>query len=146
MTQFKHLLVAIDYSKPSLKALDTGLELAARLGASLTVVHTVMKIAEGVPMEGGAGYDIKLYEKQLQENRKAIEQLLLEKNTQGVRTAIVIESGRAQDQINRIAESVGADMLILGTHGRKGMNRLFLGSVAEEVLRGSQLPFLCVRG
>ena len=145
MSQFKHLLVAIDYSKPSLKALDTGLDLAVRLGARLTVVHTIMKVAEGVSMEGGAGYDVNLHQKQLQEARETIEQLLLDRNSHGVQTDIVIESGRAQDQIHSIAGRVGADMVILGTHGRKGMNRLILGSVAEEVLRDSHLPVLCVR-
>jgi len=145
MSQFRHLLVAIDYSKPSLKALDTGLELAVRLGARLTVLHTVMKVAEGVSMEGGPGYDVNLHQQQLLEARETIEQLLLDRDTHGIQTDIVIESGRAQDQIHTIAARVGADMLILGTHGRKGMNRLILGSVAEEVLRDSHLPILCVR-
>jgi nucleotide-binding universal stress UspA family protein len=145
MSQFKHLLVAIDYSEPSIKALETGLDLAEKLGARLTVVHTVMKIAEGVSMEGGAGYDVRLHEQQLQEARAAIEQLLREKNRRGIATEIVVESGRAQDEINRVAARTGADMLILGTHGRKGMNRFILGSVAEEVLRESLLPILCVR-
>ena len=50
MSQFKHLLVAIDFSAPSIKALDTALELAVRLGARLTIVHTVLKVAERVSM------------------------------------------------------------------------------------------------
>jgi len=146
MSQFKHLLVAVDFSTPSIKALDTALELAVRLGASLTIVHTVLKYAESVSMEGGSGYDVGLYEKECREAREKIEKLISEKNAEGVDTNIVIESGRAQDQINYIADKSGADMLILGTHGRKGVNKLILGSVAEEVLRDSHLPFLCVRG
>ena len=146
MSQFKHLLVAIDFTKPSIKALETALELAVRLGSRLTIVHTVVKVAEGVSMHGGSGYDVGLYEQQSTQARTEIEQLLLKQNTEGVKTEIVIESGRAQDQINAIASKMGADMLILGTHGRKGMNKLLLGSVAEEVLRNSHLPFLCVRG
>ena len=146
MSQFKHLLVAIDFSTPSIRALDTALELAVRLGAKLTIVHTVLKVAEGVTMEGGSGYDVELYEKESREAREKIEKMLLDKNSEGVETNVVIESGRAQDQINYIADKTDADMLILGTHGRKGVNKLILGSVAEEVLRDSHLPFLCVRG
>ena len=146
MSQFKHLLVAIDFSPPSIKALDTALELAVRLGARLTIVHTVLKYAEGVSMEGGAGYDVVLFEKESREAREQIEKLLLDRNPEKVEINIVVESGRAQDQINYIADKSGADMLILGTHGRKGVNKLILGSVAEEVLRDSHLPFLCVRG
>ena len=146
MSQFKHLLVAIDFSEPSIKALDTALELAVRLGAKLTIVHTVLKYAEALSMEGGAGYDVVLFEKESHSAREEIEKLLLNKNPEGVEINIVIEAGRAQDQINYIADKTKADMLILGTHGRKGVNKLILGSVAEEVLRDSHLPFLCVRG
>jgi nucleotide-binding universal stress UspA family protein len=146
MNHYHHLLVAIDFSNPSLSALDTALELAAKLDARLTIVHTVVKIAEGVTMEGGAGYDVTLHERQSREAREKIEQILREKNSQGVKTEILVESGRPQSQINAIAEKVGADMLILGTHGRKGVNKLLLGSVAEAVLRDSNVPFLCVRG
>lgn len=146
MAQFKHLLVAIDFSTPSIRALDTALELAVRLGARLTIVHTVLKIAEGVSMEGGSGYDVALYEEKSREAQEMINNLLLDKNSEGVETNVVIESGRAQDQINYIADRSGADMLILGTHGRRGVNKLILGSVAEEVLRNSNLPFLCIRG
>lgn len=146
MAQFKNLLVAIDFSAPSISALDTALELAVRLGARLTIVHTVLKVAEGVPLQGGPGYDVDLYERQVREARTRIEQILRDKNTAGVDADIVIESGRPQDQINYIAEKHAADMLILGTHGRKGMNKLVLGSVAEAVLRESHLPVLCIRG
>ena len=146
MSQFKHLLVAIDFSTPSIKALHTALELAVRLGAKLTIVHTVLKYAEAVSMEGGAGYDVVLFEKESREAREKIDALLLDQNPEGVEIDIVIEAGRAQDQINYIADKSKADMLILGTHGRKGVNKLILGSVAEEVLRDSHLPFLCVRG
>lgn len=146
MGQFKNLLVAIDFSAPSIKALDTALELAVRLGARLTIVHTILKVAEGVPLQGGPGYNVGLYERECREAKTRIEQLLRDKNTEGVDTNIVIESGRPQNQINYIADKHAADMLILGTHGRKGMNKLVLGSVAEEVLRESHLPFLCVRG
>lgn len=146
MGQFKNLLVAIDFSAPSIKALATALELAVRLGARLTVVHTVLKVAEGVSLQGGPGYDVNLYERQCREAQTRIEQLLRDKNTEGVDVNIVIESGRPQNQINYIADKYSADMLILGTHGRKGMDKLVLGSVAEAVLRESHLPFLCVRG
>jgi nucleotide-binding universal stress UspA family protein len=146
MNHYHHLLVAIDFSNPSLSALDTALELAAKLDARLTIVHTVVKIAEGVTMEGGAGYDVELHARQSREAREKIEQILREKNSLGVKTEILVESGRPQSQINAIAEKVGADMLILGTHGRKGVNKLLLGSVAEAVLRDSNVPFLCVRG
>ena len=145
MSQYKHLLVAVDFSEPSIKALDTALELAVRLGAHLTIVHTVVKVAQSVSMNGGPGYDVPLFEKEIKESRAAIEKLLKEKNKEGVKTEIIIESGAAEEEINRIADEKGADMLILGTHGRKGMEKLFLGSVAEEVLRNSHLPFLCVR-
>jgi nucleotide-binding universal stress UspA family protein len=55
-------------------------------------------------------------------------------------------AGPPAKEIVRVARSVGADLVIVGTHGRRGVRRLVLGSVAEEVLRSAPCPVLVVRG
>ena len=49
------------------------------------------------------------------------------------------------DEINKVAQSINPDMIVVGTHGRKGLSHLLMGSVAESVLRNAIVPVLCVR-
>ena len=56
-----------------------------------------------------------------------------------------IEIGDARDVIDRVAELIGADLIVMGTHGRRGVRRMLLGSIAESVVRSAPCPVLTVR-
>jgi nucleotide-binding universal stress UspA family protein len=57
----------------------------------------------------------------------------------------LLEVGDARDVIDRVAEHVGADLVVMGTHGRRGLRRVLLGSIAESVVRSAPCPVLTIR-
>ena len=57
-----------------------------------------------------------------------------------------LREGDAAEEVLRVADDVGADLIVMGTHGRTGLGRVLMGSVAEAVLRGSRCPVLVVKG
>jgi universal stress protein A len=62
-----------------------------------------------------------------------------------VATATKVRAGVAATEISQAATEIGADMIVLGTHGRSGLKHLLMGSIAESVLRVAPVPVLCVR-
>lgn len=141
---FKHVLVATDFSDCSLRALDLGVELAQRFESLLTLVHTWE-----IP---NLGYGAALYfpgemltpieqaaQSQLNAATKTLRERFPNANS-------VLRAGVAWDEIVAAAASTGADLVVLGTHGRRGVSRALLGSVAERVVRLSPVAVLTVRG
>jgi nucleotide-binding universal stress UspA family protein len=141
---FKHILVATDFSDCSQHALDLGIELAQRFDAQLTLVHTweipslgygaAMYISGDVfaPIEQAALAQLDKVTKEVQERLP--------------RAKSVLRAGVAWGEIVAAAGSSGADLIVLGTHGRRGVSRALLGSVAERVVRLSPVAVLTVRG
>lgn len=141
---FKHVLVATDFSDCSQHALDLGVELAQQFDAQLTLVHTweIPSLGYGAamyipgdlftPIEQAALAQLDTVTKTVQEKLP--------------RTRSVLRAGVAWSEIIAAAESARADLIVLGTHGRKGISRALLGSVAERVVRLSPVPVLTVRG
>jgi nucleotide-binding universal stress UspA family protein len=64
----------------------------------------------------------------------------------GVKASVLLREGDAADQIVRACRSTKSDLIVMGTHGRRGLRRLFLGSVAERVVAASPRPVVMVRG
>jgi nucleotide-binding universal stress UspA family protein len=70
---------------------------------------------------------------------------LVEDKLEGIETRQVVVSGYVPDEIMKQLESSGADMVVMGTNGRRGLNRLLLGSVAESIIKTSTVPVMIVR-
>jgi nucleotide-binding universal stress UspA family protein len=140
---FKKLLIPIDGSPYSDKALAEGLALAKALKAKAIILHVI----ENPVVLYGAGdavsYQTELYD----ELRKQANQLLASaRKTAGqagveVQT-LLTENARTTDAIASIQDDY--DLIVMGTHGRKGMSRWLMGSVAEGVLRRATKPCLVV--
>ncbi|MBI3343772.1 MAG: universal stress protein [Gammaproteobacteria bacterium] len=145
---FGHILVAVDGSATSDLALQQAIRLAKEQRSELRVVHVVDEVSLNWP-EGGDFAEVqetfrksgrKILEKADAEMRKAAmtaETKLLEIETFGHRVA---------DMIAAEAEAWPADLIVIGTHGRRGVRRLLLGSVAEGVARLASKPVLLIRG
>lgn len=137
MPTLRHLLVAVDLSPASVKALTTAVDLAIQLDAELTVLHVVPIAAASAlaatPEDAGADQDAHL-------------DAFVAEHVGGVLAA---HRGLAQGdpavEIVRAAHDIGADMIVVGTHGRGGLSHLLLGSVAERVLRDAPVPVVVVR-
>lgn len=146
---YDKILVAVDGSETANLALDEAVRLAAKLSAELIIVHVI----DNSYLKYDVGYiDVRGFADMLIEQGKAIVSQALAKAEQaGVRasTQVVDDPLAAFDvslAIEDAAHDAGAQLLVLGTHGRRGVRRLLLGSVAEAVVRQSTLPVLLVRG
>lgn len=149
MGHFKKLLVAVDFSDGSERALQRGVDLARASGAELHVVsvHDIpLSVAHmGVGVEAGLpGGVFDVLEQLREELQKKLDDLKKRYADSGVKVVIHLSEGAAVDSIIGIADDIDADMLILGTHGRTGMQHLLIGSVAERVVRMAHRPVLTV--
>lgn len=148
MADFKRVTYATDFSPPSLAAFPHALALARLTGAELMILHvlpaTVSPFIDGgyVPQEIWDQLDAGLRAQARQE----MDRLLRRALDAGVRaTASVVATGVPADEIVRAAEQAKSDLLVLGTHGRTGVARLVLGSVAARVVATATCPVLTVR-
>jgi nucleotide-binding universal stress UspA family protein len=146
MSAYKRILAAVDGSPASNKGLREALRLAKREGARLCLVHVVNEFYAFAGMDGPAPVDLvpALREggKKILARARAMAEKAGVKPTLAMRETI---GGPAADAIVREARKQGADLIVLGTHGRRGVRRLVLGSDAEQVVRTSRVPVLLVR-
>lgn len=143
----RRILHPSDFSRASGAAFKKAIEMAKAGRAELMVVHVVTPV---VPV-GGDGYvSPKMYEEIAASTRawaqKQLDKLLAKAKQAGVRAKGFVLEGSAHEQIARFARSKRADLLVLGTHGRSGLAKLFLGSVAGRVVAAASCPVLTVRG
>ncbi|MEL6345923.1 MAG: universal stress protein [Myxococcota bacterium] len=143
------ILVPVDFSGCSMAAARAAHAMAERFSASVVLLHVpelpgaVQPDALIHPEPGAPGIPLQEYiEKRSAERFKPYRELfgpLLEK-------AQVEPSKYTAEVIIRISDEVGADMIVMGTHGRRGIQRLLMGSVTEKVLRQTTRPVLVIRG
>ncbi|CAN7723698.1 universal stress protein [Caballeronia sp. LjRoot34] len=143
---FKRIVVAIDGSHTSRRAFESALELAATHGAVLQPYYVVANasVYYDVP-----GYDpSSLRDELVDEGAKLASEANAEMKQRGVQGAVVIAEGSSVDDVAEMvlaaAVAFNAELLVMGTHGRKGFQRLLLGSVAERCLRQATLPVLLI--
>jgi nucleotide-binding universal stress UspA family protein len=144
---YKHILVPIDGSETSARALDAALQIAREQGAELRPLYVV-----DVPplMYAGPAFDPSIVRDAFaQEGSRVIADATDKMTREGVKgSPIVLEVDPVGDdipnQIMRAAKEFDADLVVMGTHGRRGWRRLVLGSVAERFLRISTRPVLLV--
>jgi nucleotide-binding universal stress UspA family protein len=144
---YRKILVAVDGSAPSLRGLTEAIGLAKALGSELRLVHVVNEFIDGVYGPGAMYYDhvlAALREAGAGVLQKAVG-IVRKEGLEPEHKLIEIVGGRIADQIVKDATDWRADLIVLGTHGRRGLKRLALGSDAELVLRRSPVPVLLVR-
>jgi nucleotide-binding universal stress UspA family protein len=142
------ILVPVDFSDPSLEALDYAIEFGRPFKPEFVVLHVLEPIYYPGPGDMyGAGYDMGSVYRELE--RAAREQLsrlasTLQKKRLTVRTLLRV--GTAYHAIVATAKRLKADLIIMSTHGRTGFSHALMGSVAEKVVRSAACPVLTVRG
>ena len=143
----RRLVVATDFSDTAERALAVGIRYAKLMGAALDLVHVYFLPSPGVlsPMPGVVpapppGPDEL---KTIEQRFAALGAKVREAGVQYLSTNLV---GDPPDEINAYALRVGADLIVVGTHGRTGIRRAILGSVAELVVRRARCPVLVVPG
>ena len=141
----KKILAPIDFSETSNRALDYAVDLAAQLKASVTVVHFYEIPVYTFP-EGAVITPPHVATQLAEKSQKSLDAAVQSRRGKGVEITGTVADGSAREQILPFAKSANIDLIVMGTHGRRGLPRAILGSVAETVVRASSIPVLAVHG
>ena len=145
---YQRILVPIDGSTPSNQGLNEAIKLALLTGARLRLIHVMGSLiyATGFGVDGDYNGDLIL------RMEEAGKQVLEDGKTRATAAKLEVDSLLIDGLGMRVSEAViqqtkewGADLIVIGTHGRRGANRLLLGSDAEQIMRLAPVPVLLVR-
>ncbi len=144
MPNYQRILVPVDGSATALQALATAIEFAGTSGGKLLAVHAVEELA----FVAGMDYSGQL----ITVAREAGEKSLQDAAQRARDASVDVETRLLEQTANRLGESIAqcaqewkADLIVVGTHGRRGMGRLLLGSGAEQIIRLAPAPVLVIR-
>lgn len=145
MKEFKTILFANDFAETSEEVFDYALSLARKYGAKLLIVHV---INEPVDLRGFYVPHISFenLEKEIVEGaEKMMDKFCRTKVKDYADYETMILSGIPYEEIIKKAEEAQASLIVMGTHGRRGLDHMLFGSTAERVVRGAGCPVLTVR-
>jgi nucleotide-binding universal stress UspA family protein len=143
--QLKNILVAVDFSSPSSKALDYAVAFARQFRARLTLLHVVepMVYPENYVTLPAVNEDINRSLMQAAEEKLASQRDRVA--AERVQVNALTRLGRPYVEITEAARELGADLILVATHGHTGLKHVLLGSTAERVVRHAPCPVLTVR-
>lgn len=139
MHAFAHILVPTDFEPPADRALEIAIMLGAQFDAALTLLHVT-----DVPRVTYDGPPVWPLDELATQAKTAIEAALAELEQRCPNCEGLVRAGDPPQQIVDTAHELGADLIVMGRHGRRGLPRMLLGDVAEKVIRTSSLPVLTV--
>jgi nucleotide-binding universal stress UspA family protein len=146
MIQLRNVLVATDFSKTSEAALGYGRELARAFGAKLHVLHVADNIMTRYAFDGSVVLPPEVQADLEHSAQEQLDRLVGDDDRRALRAvAVVRTSTTPADSIVDYAKEADIDLIVIGTHGRRAVAHLLLGSVAEQVVRTSRTPVLVVR-
>jgi universal stress protein A len=137
----KLILVPIDFSANSEQALDYACGLASKLGSTLRLVHAFAAPPKGLQV----ALSESILENLVKEHHDALEKLADARRERASFGEHTVEVGDPRDTILDTVKALGVDLIVMGTHGRRGLSRVMMGSVAEDVIRHAPCPVLVVR-
>ena len=139
----KHILVPTDLSEGAEQALDYACELAHLLGSQIHLLNVISIPALGVP-ELGVALTASMIDELVVNNQDALDRIARTRCMANL-GQVLVRTGDARDVINATAEELGIELIVMGTHGRRGLSRALLGSVTETVVRSAPCAVLTVR-
>jgi universal stress protein A len=143
-TVFQRIVVATDFSDSSEAAWALAQRMGAALHSDVVLVHVfVPPLVYGEPAVALGGADV--YESAERWVEETLSRWAGSARAQGVSVRTVVRTGTAHEEIVAVATEERADVIVMGTHGRAGLARVLIGSVAERVIRFAPCPVLTVR-
>jgi nucleotide-binding universal stress UspA family protein len=140
---YRNIVIATDGSENSKRAISYGIEIAKLSGATVHALYVVDTVYfSSIPMD--AGWET-MYETLRGEGEKAISEVKELGEIAGIEVREVLLEGHPSNEIINFADNNNADLIVVGTLGKTGLDRFLMGSVAEKVVRGSKVPVLVVR-
>jgi len=143
--EMERIVVPTDFSDGADLALRYARELAAAFGASVDLLHVIEEAAQPAFYAPIVPSRDRLLEDIREQAEDSMRRALTEGEGPDVESETHVETGRPAETIREFAERRGADLLVLGSHGRTGFERVMLGSVAEAVVRRSSIPVLTAK-
>jgi universal stress protein A len=145
MMTFKNILCPVDFSENTNKVLDIAAKLAED-NATISIFHHSLLIAPAPDMEAVNTFEVdkELIDIDLNKLEKYRDDLKLKYPKLTFKSHHSYEPG-IQEQINAIVKAENCDLIVMGTHGRTGLSRLLMGSVAEDVLRHATCPVFLIK-
>jgi universal stress protein A len=146
-TIYRRILVPLDFSDSSMRALGHARTLAERFEASLELLYVVPNpfIANAASLEAGMVLPPGFLDELERDARQRLDGALTAAERERFKARSVVRIGDPLLEIVEHARVEGVDLIVMGTHGRTGVSHLFLGSVAERVVRTATCPVLTVR-
>ena len=145
---YQHILVPIDGSATSSKGLEEAIRLAKLTGARLRLVHVIDELSLALAMDAYSGY-VGSWQTELRASAlKLLDAAQAQAAAQNVTADTVLRDtyqGAVHEQVLAEAASSQADLIVIGTHGRRGFGRWVLGSSAEQIARMAPVPVLLIR-
>lgn len=136
------IVAATDFSDASLLAVETALDLVLDTDGSLYLLHVIDMPATYGPMIGPIS---ESYEALKKSSMERLEDLIPENRSKSILIEKVVQWGSPASTIAEFAADRGADMIVVGTHGRTGLSRMLMGSTAESLLRQAPCQVLVVK-
>jgi len=143
LRKLKKILVPIDFSEPSLKALRYAVPFAEQFGATISLVHIREPLTYPVDVPNVSAVPLSGIEEE--EARKKLFELAYREIEELVPIDVHVSSGKAAEEIVNLAKALETDLIIIATHGYRGLMHLMMGSTAEKVVRNAPCPVLVVR-
>lgn len=138
---FKKILCPVDFSDTSMNAAYNAINFASEIKAEITFIHIIdIQALQNIgDLSGGAINNIDFL---VEEEKPVLNKLKEECEKKGVKVKTILTHGEPHSVILETMKEGGFDIVIMGTHGRKGFTRAVLGSMAENIVRKSDIPVL----
>ena len=144
MKSFKKIICALDLSQHSSLVAQYAVTMAKAFDAEILAVYAAPALTQYVGFHVPPSSIENFVGEIVAGAEKTMEEFVTE-HFQGVKATGKVVNGYAAEEILNLVESSGADLIIMGTHGRKGIDRILFGSVAEKIVKSSTVPVMTVR-
>lgn len=143
---FQRILVPVDFTSASASALDFAVDLARRIGASVTVVHAIQLSSYTFVPDGALIPTPEQAARLSTEAEQGLKALITRRDAPDVISGSEVRMGNAAEVILATADEREADLIVMGAHGGSGIERAILGDVTAKIMRAAQVPVITVRG
>ncbi len=144
--EVKKILFPTDFSEGALNALPYAVDLAKSYGAKLSMLHVMYDISTSSGLYIPHISVDEMYKEMEASARKELERFGLDLRRDMKDIEFTVLRGVPYEEILKFAEKNAVDLIVIGTHGRKGLDRVLFGSTAERVVRNATCPVMTVRG
>jgi nucleotide-binding universal stress UspA family protein len=143
--EMKKILFATDFSEGSSNALPYALDLAKQYGAKLYLIHVLYDVAKTVGWYVPHASLDEIYADMKKAAEAELDKIFADEMRGFKDIERLVLTGVPHEEITKFAEEKKIDLIVLGTHGRRGLDRMLFGSTAEQVVRNASCPVLSVR-